>query len=192
MLAYTIASILIAKELIETNDRYNTIGSLLEDVVTCKRYDTIVDVGCGRAPYAKMLKQNCNELIALDTNINTLQNLPPEYDNYIQMDINKNPFDTSEINADLFVMTEIVEHLYKYRAKDAILHMKGDIFVSTPSKMSNIHNWIHMNNAFKHKSLWSYQDFVNLGFNKLYAVDNYVINNIFYGEHIVAIKNNSI
>lgn len=92
-----------------------------------KSFETVVDIGAGRAPYKKFVK--CNKYIAIDKENRGAAN------DLILADINSG-IPLPDESVDLIIMTEVLEHVKKPAEviKDAyrILRKGGIIILTTP------------------------------------------------------------
>lgn len=154
-------------------------------------FDVVCDLGCGDGQsYGSMLRKHAKTLVGFDLNPNALELASRIYDKVILADIRQ--FDKYLNGFDAVFMFDSIEHLPKedgYNLLRRVIPKAKFILVATPSRFNPAcKEFISTQKIDKHASIWTIQDFQQLGFQVWSVQQTHPFWKNFYGNHCLAIR----
>lgn len=135
---------------------------------------------CGEGSLGYILKSFTSWLVGVDINANFL-NVAYESSCYGELVLSDIFSYEVPIEADSIFMFEVVEHF----DKEIGLKLLEEILALSPSKFIMVSSPSKFSDSWHHKSLWTSEDFFNLGFHDIYVT---LANDPRWGEMLVAVR----
>ena len=154
------------------------INSILEN--EGRMYAYSVDLGCGEGSLGYILKSFTSWLVGVDSNphfLNAANNLG-YYGELVLVDILNYEV---PIESDSLFLFEVIEHF----PRELGTQLLEELLVLAPTKFIMVSSPSKFADPWQHKSLWTSEDFFNLGFNDVYATP---ANDPKWGEMLVAVR----
>ncbi len=132
--------------------------------------DEVLDIGCGIRTYSRY---KCSKIIGVDG----WEKVNPD----ILLDCNKEKLPFSENSFDVILLIDFIEHLDKDQGWRIINESKNisrkNIILMTPlwwtenkENTENPNLWCYKNPFNYHKSLWSVDEFISVGFTRVNTI----------------------
>lgn len=165
--------------------RINRIA-VVESLLHGKHFKKVVDLGCGFGDFGHVLREHSDYVIGIDADPSMIS-YATDKNVYNELIVSDAKDFIPDQDTDLVLAIEIIEHMTKDEGIGLLNNMKNvqNMIVTTPVKFNE--NCYFGRKFQEHKSLWTEQDFSNMGFQTGRIPIGWMATYI-YGGDIIAYK----